>query len=88
MIATDMTGPVKEKYDRLIAEGLSPMRRWGQPEDVARAVTALVAGHFPFSTGERINVDGGFIFGRTVRAVGSGQWAVASGQWLVGSGQF
>jgi 3-oxoacyl-[acyl-carrier protein] reductase len=60
VIATDMTGPVKEKYDRLIAEGLSPMRRWGQPEDVARAVAALVAGHFPFSTGERINVDGGF----------------------------
>src|SRR6185295_4081136 len=48
VIATDMTGPVKEKYDRLIAEGLSPIRRWGQPEDVARAVAALVQGHFPF----------------------------------------
>jgi NAD(P)-dependent dehydrogenase (short-subunit alcohol dehydrogenase family) len=60
VIATDMTGPVKEKYDRLIADGLSPMRRWGQPEDVARAVAALVEGHLPFSTGERINVDGGF----------------------------
>ncbi len=60
VIATDMTGPVKEKYDRLIAEGMSPMRRWGQPEDVARAVAALVEGNFPFSTGERINVDGGF----------------------------
>jgi NAD(P)-dependent dehydrogenase (short-subunit alcohol dehydrogenase family) len=60
VIATDMTGPVKEKYDRLIAEGLSPMRRWGQPEDVARAVAALVEGYLPFSTGERINVDGGF----------------------------
>jgi NAD(P)-dependent dehydrogenase (short-subunit alcohol dehydrogenase family) len=60
VIATDMTGPVKEKYDRLIAEGLSPMRRWGQPEDVARAVAALVEGFLPFSTGERINVDGGF----------------------------
>jgi 3-oxoacyl-[acyl-carrier protein] reductase len=60
VIATDMTGPVKEKYDRLIAEGLSPMRRWGQPENVAKAVAALVEGYFPFSTGERINVDGGF----------------------------
>jgi len=60
VIATDMTGPVKEKYDRLIADGLSPMRRWGQPEDVARAVAALVEGYLPFSTGERINVDGGF----------------------------
>ena len=60
VIATDMTGPVKEKYDRLIAEGLTPIRRWGQPEDVARAVAAIVRGYFPFSTGERINVDGGF----------------------------
>jgi 3-oxoacyl-[acyl-carrier protein] reductase len=60
VIATDMTGPVKEKYDKLIADGLSPMRRWGTPEDVARAVVALVSGAFPFSTGERINVDGGF----------------------------
>jgi NAD(P)-dependent dehydrogenase (short-subunit alcohol dehydrogenase family) len=60
VIATDMTGPVKEKYDRLIADGLSPIRRWGQPEDVARAVGAIVSNCFPFSTGERINVDGGF----------------------------
>ncbi|HEX3657813.1 MAG TPA: 3-ketoacyl-ACP reductase [Pirellulales bacterium] len=60
VIATDMTGPVKQKYDRLIAEGLSPIRRWGQPEDVARAVAALVSGAFGFSTGETINVDGGF----------------------------
>ena len=60
VIATDMTGPVKEKYDHLIADGLSPIRRWGQPEDVAKAVAALVSDFFPFSTGERINVDGGF----------------------------
>ena len=60
IIATDMTGPVKDKYDRLIEEGLTPIRRWGQPEDVARAVAAIVRGYFPFSTGERINVDGGF----------------------------
>ena len=60
VIATDMTGPVKQKYDELIAGGLSPIRRWGQPEDVAAAVAALVRGDIPFSTGERIHVDGGF----------------------------
>ena len=60
VIESDMTAPVREKYDRLIAEGLWPIRRWGQPEDVARAVAAVVADSFPFSTGERINVDGGF----------------------------
>ena len=60
IIASDMTAPVREKYDHLIAEGLTPIRRWGQPEDVARAVAGLVSGLFAFSTGERINVDGGF----------------------------
>jgi len=60
VIESDMTAPVREKYDRLIAEGLWPIRRWGQPQDVARAVAAVVADSFPFSTGERINVDGGF----------------------------
>lgn len=60
VIASDMTAPVQEKYDRLIEEGLSPIRRWGQPQDVARAVSAIVQDYFPFSTGERFNVDGGF----------------------------
>lgn len=60
VIATDMTGPVKEKYDALIADGLSPIRRWGQASDVGRAVAAIARGDFPFSTGEVINVDGGF----------------------------
>lgn len=60
IIATDMTAPVKSKYDRLIEEGLYPIRRWGQPEDVAKAVVGLVKGWIPFSTGEVINVDGGF----------------------------
>lgn len=60
IIATDMTAAVKEKYDRMIAEGLLPIRRWGQPEDVARAVAALADGVLPYSTGETINVDGGF----------------------------
>ncbi len=60
VIASDMTAPVKEKYDRLIAEGLTPIRRWGTPNDIARAVLALTTDAFPFSTGDRINVDGGF----------------------------
>jgi len=60
IIATDMTNVVKEKYDHLIEDGLTPIRRWGNPEDVARAVVALAEGYLPFSTGEVINVDGGF----------------------------
>ncbi len=60
VIASDMTAPVEAKYDQLIADGLSPIRRWGQPDDVASAVSALVSGAFPFSTGERIHVDGGW----------------------------
>lgn len=60
VIASDMTAPVHAKYDQLIAEGLSPIRRWGQPEDVAKAVTAVVGDAFPFTTGQRIHVDGGF----------------------------
>jgi NAD(P)-dependent dehydrogenase (short-subunit alcohol dehydrogenase family) len=60
IIATDMTGPVKEKYDKLIAEGLTPIKRWGIPEDIGKAVAAVALDAFPFSTGEVINVDGGF----------------------------
>lgn len=60
IIATDMTAGVKEKYDRLFAEGVTPIRRWGTPEDVAKAVVALAEGALPYSTGEVINVDGGF----------------------------
>jgi NAD(P)-dependent dehydrogenase (short-subunit alcohol dehydrogenase family) len=60
IIATDMTSVVKERYDRLIGEGLTPIRRWGEPDDVARAVVAIAEGYLPFSTGEVINVDGGF----------------------------
>jgi 3-oxoacyl-[acyl-carrier protein] reductase len=60
IIETDMTAGVRERYDRLIQEGLSPIRRWGSPEDVGRAVAALAAGALSFSTGEVINVDGGF----------------------------
>jgi 3-oxoacyl-[acyl-carrier protein] reductase len=60
IIATDMTAPVKEKYDKFIAEKGLPMPRWGQPQDIAKAVEAIVLGYFPYSTGETINVDGGF----------------------------
>lgn len=60
VIASDMTAPVKEKYDKLFADGLAPLRRWGTPEDVGRAVTALALDYLPYSTGETINVDGGF----------------------------
>ena len=61
IIATDLTSVVQEKYDRLILEeGITPIRRWGQPEDVGKAVVAIAEGLLPFSTGEVINVDGGF----------------------------
>jgi NAD(P)-dependent dehydrogenase (short-subunit alcohol dehydrogenase family) len=60
VIETDMTGSVKEKYDQMIADGFTPIQRWGQPDDVAKAVVAIAEGMFPFSTGEIFNVDGGF----------------------------
>ena len=60
VIETDMTANVKSKYDQLIAAGLTPIKRWGTGEDVARAVSAIASGSLPFSTGEVINVDGGF----------------------------
>ena len=60
IIATDMTSTVKEKYDKLIADGLTPIKRWGLPEDIARAIGAIAEGRLDFSTGQVINVDGGF----------------------------
>lgn len=60
VIRTDMTGPVAEKYDRLISEGLLPIARWGEPQDVARAVVGIVRGYHPYSTGSVVDVDGGF----------------------------
>jgi len=60
VIETDMTAGVKKKYDRLIKKGLTPIERWGQPDDVGKAVAAIARGDLPFSTGEVINVDGGF----------------------------
>ncbi len=60
VITTDMTAGVREYYERKIAEGLWPIRRWGTPEDVGRAVAAIAEDRFPFSTGAVIDVDGGF----------------------------
>ncbi|MDO8683717.1 MAG: 3-ketoacyl-ACP reductase [Armatimonadota bacterium] len=60
IIATEMTAPVKEKYDKMIAEGLTPIKRWGTPEDIGKAVSAVAQGLFPFSTGQVFNLDGGF----------------------------
>ncbi len=60
IIRTDMTAAVRELYDRRIAEGLVPQGRWGEPEDVGRAVAMLARGDLDFSTGAVIYVDGGF----------------------------
>ncbi len=60
IIETDMTAGVREKYDRLIAEGLLLQPRWGTPDDVGHAVASLLRGDFPYSTGSVLMVDGGF----------------------------
>ncbi len=60
VIATDMTSAVTEKYDRLIADNVFPIARWGTPEDVAGAVSALCSDKFLYTTGNYIDVDGGF----------------------------
>ena len=59
IIATDMTEPARELYDRRIAEGLVPQRRWGTPDDVGSVVAALLRGDAPYATGSIIHVDGG-----------------------------
>lgn len=60
IIATDMTEKVKGKYDALIDGGLLPVKRWGQPSDIASAVWTLCSGSLPYVTGQAIDVDGGF----------------------------
>ena len=60
IIMTGMTGAVKDKYDKLIGEGLLPVARWGRPEDVAAAMLALADGSLPYVTGQSVDVDGGF----------------------------
>ncbi|HOD92871.1 MAG TPA: 3-ketoacyl-ACP reductase [Clostridia bacterium] len=59
IIYTPMTEVVRAKYDKLIAEGICPIKRWGYPEDIANVVSAFVSDKFAYSTGEVINVDGG-----------------------------
>ena len=59
IIETDMTAAAREKYDKLIGEGLVPMRRWGKPEDIARAVASLARGDFDYATGTIIELSGG-----------------------------
>lgn len=60
IIETDMTGPVKAKYDALFAQGITPIARWGQPSDIGKCVVGIAHGLFPYSTGQVFHVDGGF----------------------------
>jgi 3-oxoacyl-[acyl-carrier protein] reductase len=64
VISTDMTAGAKEKYDKLIGEGLTVQKRWGFPDDVGKVVAALASGNFPYSTGQVIMVDGGLTIPR------------------------
>jgi NAD(P)-dependent dehydrogenase (short-subunit alcohol dehydrogenase family) len=64
VIRTDMTAPVAAAYEERIAAGLSPIRRWGEAEDVGRTIALLAAGDLPFSTGDAFHVDGGLHLGR------------------------
>jgi len=64
VIHTDMTVSVKEKYDKLFEDGLAVQKRWGYPDDVGKAVSALALGNFPYSTGQVIMIDGGLTLSR------------------------
>lgn len=64
IIDTDMIAPVRERYDRLLSDGLAPLGRMGKPEDIADAVSALAAGALCYATGEIINLDGGMHISR------------------------
>jgi NAD(P)-dependent dehydrogenase (short-subunit alcohol dehydrogenase family) len=64
LILTEMTAPSKAKYDALIAGGMLLEPRWGQPEDVARAVRSMVAGLLPYTIAQEVRVDGGLMMQR------------------------
>ena len=64
IIETDMISAVKDKYNILIEKGLLPIKRIGQPEDIGKVVVALAKGYFAYSTGQVINIDGGFHISR------------------------
>ena len=64
IITTDMTAPVKDKYDKLLAQGLAVENRWGEPHDIGRAVAVMARGDLTYATGNVINVDGGLTLRR------------------------
>lgn len=64
VVATDMTAGVKEKYDALIAAGLTVEKRWGQPSDVGKAVAMLARGELSYATGQVLTIDGGLTLER------------------------
>jgi len=64
IMATDMTSAVRDRYEKQLAEGLAPMKRWGTSYDVGRTVAAILSGGLPFSTGEVIYIDGGLHISR------------------------
>jgi NAD(P)-dependent dehydrogenase (short-subunit alcohol dehydrogenase family) len=64
IITTDMTAAVKEKYDKLMAEGLTVENRWGEPQDVGRAVAMLARGDITYATGNVLSIDGGLTLRR------------------------
>jgi NAD(P)-dependent dehydrogenase (short-subunit alcohol dehydrogenase family) len=64
IITTDMTAPVREKYDKLLAAGLTVENRWGEPRDVGRAVAMLASGELTYATGNVLNIDGGLTIRR------------------------
>lgn len=64
LIKTDMTADVRQHYGAKIEDGLTPIRRWGEPSEIARAVMSLATGALPFSTGHAINIDGGLLLPR------------------------
>jgi len=60
IIRTDMTRAVTQKYEKMIEEGITPIKRMGEPEDVAKCVMAAVSGQLDFATGQVLHADGGF----------------------------
>ncbi|MEG2653758.1 MAG: 3-ketoacyl-ACP reductase, partial [Ruthenibacterium sp.] len=60
VIATDMTSTVQEKYNAMFEQGVFPIARWGTPEDIAGAVSAFCSDKYLYTTGNYVDVDGGF----------------------------
>jgi NAD(P)-dependent dehydrogenase (short-subunit alcohol dehydrogenase family) len=60
IIMTDMTAQVKDRYEKLISEGLTPIKRMGIPQDVANVAVGIAQGNFDFCTGQVFDCDGGF----------------------------